>query len=53
MDNNGLFTGVSGERRVRNVMGGGEPLDPDKTYSLAGQDYLIISISWPGSFRSA
>ena len=41
MDSNGLFTGVSGERRVRNVMVGGEPLDPDKTYSVAGQDYLI------------
>ena len=37
----GLFTGISGERRVVNVTVGGEPLDPEATYTVAGQDYLL------------
>ena len=40
-DENGLFTGVEGERRVQNVTVGGEPLDPEKTYTLAGTDYIL------------
>lgn len=40
-DENGMFTGVSGERRVRNVMVGDEPLDPDKTYTVASHDYKL------------
>ena len=31
------------ERRVRNVMIGGEPLDPAKTYTLAGTDYMLTN----------
>ena len=30
------------ERRVRNVMVGGEPLDPEKTYTLASHDYQLL-----------
>ncbi len=41
-DDTGLFTGVAGEYRVRNVMVGGEPLDPEKTYSLASANYLLL-----------
>ena len=41
-DEAGMFTGVAGEYRVKNVMAGGEPLDPEKTYSLASHDYLLI-----------
>ena len=40
-DENGMFTGVEGERRVKNVMVGEEPLDPEKTYTLAGNDYIL------------
>ena len=40
-DINEMFTGVDGEYRVRNVIVGGEPLDLDKTYSLASIDYLL------------
>ena len=40
-DENGIFAGIEGERRVRNVTVGGEPLDPEKKYSLAGQNYLL------------
>ena len=29
------------ERRVRNVMVGGEPLDPERTYTLASVDYML------------
>ena len=42
-DENGMFIGVEGERRVQNVMVGGEPLDPDKTYTLAGTDYVLTN----------
>ena len=40
-DENGLFSGVAGERRVKNVMIGGEPLDPEKKYTIASQTYII------------
>ena len=39
---NGSFTGIEGKRRVQNVMIGGEPLDPEKTYTLAGTDYTLL-----------
>ena len=41
LSEDGLFQGVTGARRVQNVLVGGEPLDPDKTYTLASHDYLI------------
>ena len=41
-DENGGFTGIEGKRRVQNVMIGGEPLDPEKTYTLAGTDYTLL-----------
>ena len=41
-DEYGMFTGVAGEYRVRNVTVGGEPLDLDKTYTLCGQDYTLL-----------
>lgn len=40
-DENGLFTRVEGEYRVKNVIVGGEPLDPDKLYRVAGSSYVI------------
>lgn len=40
-DDAGMFTGVEGERRVQTVLVGGKPLEPDKTYSLAGTDYTL------------
>ena len=44
-DDNGFFTGVDEtmERRVRNVLVGGEPLDPEKTYKVASHDYQLLS----------
>ena len=41
-DENGMFTGVKGEYRVKNVMVGGEPLDLKKTYTVASTDYILI-----------
>ncbi len=38
----GLFNGISGERRVKNVMAGNEALDPEATYTVAGQDYHLL-----------
>ncbi len=42
-DENGMFTGVAGEYRVKNVTVGGEPLDVAKTYKLASHNYMLKS----------
>ena len=41
-DEDGMFTGIEGERRVRNVLVDGEPIDPDAAYSLGGLDYWLL-----------
>ncbi|MCR5596704.1 MAG: bifunctional metallophosphatase/5'-nucleotidase [Lachnospiraceae bacterium] len=40
-DADGMFTGVEGPYRVKNVMVGGEPIDPDRTYMVASHSYLL------------
>lgn len=42
-DEDSMCTGFEGERRVKNVMVGDEPIDPDKTYTLAGTDYMLLN----------
>ena len=42
VDENGMCAGFSGERRVKNVMIGGQPLDPNKKYTLAGINYTLL-----------
>ena len=42
-DEDSAFVKIEGERRVSNVKIGDEPLDPDKKYSLAANDYLLFS----------
>ncbi len=42
-DVNGMFTGVAGERRVRNVKVNGTPIDPDALYNVAGNDYWLLN----------
>lgn len=37
-----MFVGIDGERRVQNVIVGEEPLDPERTYSLASQNFLLM-----------
>ena len=39
----GEFTGVEGEYRVKNVKVGGEDLDLEKTYTLAGTDHTLLN----------
>ncbi|MCI6486614.1 MAG: bifunctional metallophosphatase/5'-nucleotidase [Clostridiales bacterium] len=41
LDENGMFVEVEGERRVKDVTIGGEPLDPEKTYTLASHNYKL------------
>ncbi|MBQ4288416.1 MAG: bifunctional metallophosphatase/5'-nucleotidase [Clostridia bacterium] len=41
-DENGMMTEIVGERRVRNVMVGDEPLDPKKTYTVGGSNYVLV-----------
>lgn len=43
LDDHGSFVEVSGDRRVSNVMVGGEPIDPEKTYTLASHNYWLKS----------
>ncbi len=38
-----VFTGVAGQYRVHDVMVGGEPLDPAKTYTVASHNYWLKS----------
>ena len=41
MDEKKMFVSVDGEYRVKNVMVGGEPLDLEKTYTLASHNYKL------------
>ena len=42
-DDDNVFAGIKGdERRVQNIRVGGEPLDPDRFYTLAGTNYYIL-----------
>lgn len=43
VDDHGSFVSVDGERRVQNVTVGGEPIDPEKTYTLASHNYWLKS----------
>ena len=40
-DSNGMFTGVTGEYRVKNVLVDGKPLELDKVYTLASHNYML------------
>lgn len=42
-DDNSMCAGIEGERRVKNVKVGDEPIDPDKTYTLASHDYMLLN----------
>ncbi len=41
LDENKVFQGVEGERRVKNVKVGGAPIDVNKTYVLASHNYML------------
>ncbi len=41
LDAHGSFVGVNGERRVKNVMVGGVPIDPAKIYTVGGTTYVL------------
>ena len=44
-DDHGFFTGMEEgvERRVRNVLVAGEPIDPAKTYKVVSHDYQLLN----------
>ena len=42
-DENTMFAGIEGERRVQNVLVNGEPIDPNATYTLASHDYMLLN----------
>ena len=41
IDTQGMFASVDGEYRVKNVTVGGEPLDLNKKYTVAGNDFIM------------
>jgi len=41
-DENNQMTGVTGQRRVKSVMVGDEPLDPQKLYTVAGAAWTLL-----------
>ena len=41
LDENNLFVSVNGARRVKDVMIGDKPIDPEQTYTLASHDYKL------------
>lgn len=41
VDDMGNFVEVSGERRVKNVLVDGQPIDPESIYTVASHNYLI------------
>ena len=41
-DENSMMAGIEGERRVKNVYVGEEPIDPEKTYVLGGTEYILL-----------
>ena len=43
LDNEETFVEISGDRRVKNVLVGGKPIDPAATYKLASHNYMLKS----------
>lgn len=43
LDDESSFVEVAGERRVKNVLVGGEPINPEATYKLASHNYMLKS----------
>lgn len=41
-DESVFFKGVEGERRVKNVKVGDQDLDPEKTYTVCGTEYVLL-----------
>ena len=41
LDENSMFVSVEGERRVKDVMIGENPIDPEATYTLASHNYKL------------
>ena len=42
-DAEGMFAGISGNYRVKNVRVGDEPIDPERMYTVASTDYLLLN----------
>ena len=43
VDENTMCAGIEGERRVKNVLVNGEPINPDALYTLASHDYMLLN----------
>ncbi len=41
LDESKMFERIEGERRVRNVLIGGQPLEPERVYTLAASNYTL------------
>ena len=41
-NSDGMMTGISGKRRVSNVLYDGKPIDPDAKFRVAGSDFVLL-----------
>ena len=41
-DEKGMMTGIEGERRVKDILVNGEPLDPERLYTVSGNRYALL-----------
>ena len=41
-DEKGMMTGIEGERRVKEILVNGEPLDPERLYTVSGNRYALL-----------
>ena len=53
IDEEDLFVGVSGDRRVCNVLVNGEPIDPEKSYKVVATNYSLRDKGDGHMFRGA
>ena len=53
VDENNMFMGISGDRRVKDVKVNGEPIDPAKKYKVASTSYVIYQEGDGHKFKGA
>ncbi len=53
VDENNMFTGISGDRRIKDARVNGEPLDPAKKYKVVSISYVIYQKGDGHQFKGA
>ena len=53
VDNKNILIGIEGERRVKDAMVNGEPLDPEKLYKVVSISYMLTGLGDGHVFKGA